>query len=50
MIITAYNEVIPNVVVEGQRKVLEKFGEKIIQIKLNKFQFKTLKKIIYQKL
>ena len=33
MIITAYNEVIPNVVVEGQRKVLEKFGEKIIQIK-----------------
>ena len=33
MIITAYNEVIPNAVVEGQRKVLEKFGEKIIQIK-----------------
>jgi len=33
MIITAYNEVIPNVVVEGQRKVFEKFGEKIIQIK-----------------
>ena len=33
MIITVYNEVIPNVVVEGQRKVFEKFGEKIIQIK-----------------
>ena len=34
MIITAYNEVIPNVVVEGQRKVLEKFGEKRL-FKLN---------------
>ena len=33
MLITVYNEVIPNVVVEGQRKVFEKFGEKIIQIK-----------------
>ena len=33
MIITVYNEVIPSSVVEGQRKVFEHFGEKIIQIK-----------------
>ena len=33
MIITVYNEVIPSSVVEGQRKVFEKFGETIIQIK-----------------
>jgi hypothetical protein len=33
MIITVYNDVIPHEVVENQRKVFEKFGEKIIQIK-----------------
>lgn len=33
MIITVYNEIIPSDVVEGQRKVFEKFGENIIQIK-----------------
>lgn len=33
MIITVYNEVIPRDVVENQRRVFEKFGEKIIQIK-----------------
>ena len=33
MIITVYNEIIPSDVVDGQRKVFEKFGEKIIQIK-----------------
>jgi hypothetical protein len=27
MIITVYNEIIPSDVVEGQRKVFEKFGE-----------------------
>ena len=33
MIITAYNDMIPSNVVDGQRKIFEKFGEKIIQIK-----------------
>ena len=33
MIITVYNDLISNVITEGQRKVFEDFGEKIIQIK-----------------
>ena len=32
MIITVYTENVPNQVVEGQRKVFEEFGERIIQI------------------
>jgi len=37
MIITVYNDIIPHGVVEGQRKVFEKFGENIIQIKPEKW-------------